>query len=162
VLGFERTRKTFWTRGRKHTVDFIHFHRSGSSYGAPHSASVDIRVHVGIRVLNDNTEAPALNGPFSDVGRLRAGRYHLRFNAKSWSTFDRCVDDLERFVREEGEPWLKRFSAETTLLSATDSPLGEAEREFLRASIAGGVVNEHVDLSHKLLGIKHVQSQHAG
>ncbi len=52
-----------------------------------------------------------VSGPFSDVGRIRAGRYHLRFNAKSGDTYDRCLDDLVRFVKEHGEPWFARFSS---------------------------------------------------
>ena len=72
-LGFRRTRKMFWIRRHPHTVDFIHFHRSGSSYGKPINYSVRIRVHFGIRVLNDDSQGAALNGPFSDPGRLRTG-----------------------------------------------------------------------------------------
>src|SRR5262245_56687424 len=44
-LGFRRTLKMFWTRRHPTTVDFIHFHRHGSTYGAPRTASVHIRVH---------------------------------------------------------------------------------------------------------------------
>src|SRR5688572_22230936 len=104
LLGFSRTKKLFWIRRQPFTVDFIHFHRGGSSYGAPINFSVDIRVHFGIRVLNDCFPAAALNGPFSDPTRLRSGRYHLRFNAKSGDTYERCIHDLERFVIEQGEP----------------------------------------------------------
>lgn len=53
-LGFQRSLKMFWIRRLPLTVDFIHFHRSGGGYSAPQSASVDIRVHFGIRVLNDD------------------------------------------------------------------------------------------------------------
>lgn len=52
-LGFRRTLKMFWTRRHPLSVDFIHFHRHGSTYGAPLTASIGIRVHFGIRVLND-------------------------------------------------------------------------------------------------------------
>ncbi|MDQ0036720.1 hypothetical protein J2W30_004495 [Variovorax boronicumulans] len=78
-LGFAGTKKMFWTRRRPHTVEFVHFHRSGSSYPAI-SATVEIQVHFGIRVLNDTFAAAALNGPFSDPDKLREGRYHLHFN----------------------------------------------------------------------------------
>jgi hypothetical protein len=66
--GFARSKKTFWTRHTELTADFIHFHRNGISYGPATSASVSIRVHLGIRVLNDCFEATALNGPYSDPG----------------------------------------------------------------------------------------------
>jgi hypothetical protein len=122
-LGFMRTKKMFWTRRRDLTVDVIHFHRHGSSYGAPRNFKVDIRVHFSIRVLNDSFEGVALNGPFSDPGHIHEGRYHLSFNAKSGLMYERCVDDLLRFVSEIGEPWFKRFSEASVLLNSKDSPL---------------------------------------
>src|SRR5688500_5506426 len=115
-LGFRRTLKMFWTRRHPFTVDFIHFHRRGSTYGAARTASVDIRVHFGIRILNDDFIAAAPNGPYSDDGTIRTGRYHLRFNAETGSTYDRCVDDLARFVVEQGEPWFQRWRSVEALL----------------------------------------------
>jgi hypothetical protein len=152
-VGFQRTLKMFWTRRHPFTVDFIHFHRSGSTYGAPWTASVDIRVHFGIRVLNDDFGVAALNGPHSDSSTLRAGRYHLRFNAETGSTYDRCVDDLARFVVEQGEPWFQRWSSVHSLLQP-ESPLRPQEREFLRAARDGQVSGDHVAASLKILGIK--------
>lgn len=152
-LGFRRTLKMFWTRRHPLTVDFIHFHRSGSTYGAPRTASVDIRVHFGVRVLNDDFIAAALNGPHSDAGTLRAGRYHLRFNAETGSTYDRCVDDLARFVVEQGEPWFRRWSSADALLQS-DSPLRLLDREFLRDARDGQASAERVAASLKILGIK--------
>jgi len=152
-LGFQRTLKMFWTRRHPLTVDLIHFHRHGSTYGAPRTASVGIRIHFGIRVLNDDFIAAALNGPQSDAGTLRAGRYHLRFNAETGSTFDRCVDDLARFVVEQGEPWFQRWSSIDALLQS-DSPLRPPEREFLRSAEKGQESAERVAVSLKILGIK--------
>jgi hypothetical protein len=153
-LGFDRTKKMFWTRRHPLTVDFIHFHRHGSTYGAPRNFSVDIRVHFGIRVLNDAFPGPALNGPYSDVTRLRAGRYHLRFNAKSGDTYDRCIDDLARFVVEQGEPWFRQFHVADALLRLPDSPLKPTERQLLADAIAGNTNPENEANSLKLLGIK--------
>jgi hypothetical protein len=153
-LGFTRTKKMFWTRKQPFTVDFIHFHRSGSSYGAPINFSVDIRVHFGVRVLNDSFPAAALNGPFSDPNRLRSGRYHLRFNAKSGDTYDRCIDDLERFVAEQGEPWFLRFHSTDNLLEKADSPLKAPDKQLLAEAIAGKTNRENEANSYKLLGIK--------
>jgi hypothetical protein len=146
-LGFSRTLKMFWTRRHPLTVDFIHFHRSGSTYGAPRTASVDIRV------LNDDFVAAALNGPHSDAGTLRAGQYHLRFNAETGSTYDRCVDDLARFVIEQGEPWFQRWRSVEALLQS-DSPLRAQDREFLRAAQAGEASAERIAASLKILGFK--------
>ena len=61
-IGFLRTKKMFWTRVHPHTVDVVHLHRDGSTYGAPNNANVSIRVHFAIRVLNDPFESVALNG----------------------------------------------------------------------------------------------------
>ena len=152
-LGFRRTLKMFWTRRHPLTVDFIHFHRRGSTYGTPRTASVDIRVHFGIRVLNDDFIAAALNGPHSDAGTLRAGRYHLRFNAETGSAYDRCIDDLARFIVEQGEPWFQRWSSVEALL-LPDSPLKPQDRESLRAARDGQVSAERVAASLKILGIK--------
>lgn len=158
-LGFRRTRSKWWTRRHEHTVDFIYFFRGGSSYGAPINASVDIRVHFGIRVLNDPYVPTALNGPFSDAGGLRSGRYHLRFNARSGSMFERCTDDLVRFVVEQGEPWFQRFRTAEALLRLPDSPLKPRERESLRAAQEGRIDVGNVAASLKDLGIKEAQSR---
>ncbi len=152
--GFSRTLKMFWTRRRPLTLDFIHFHRHGSTYGAPRTASVQIRVHFGIRVLADDFVAAALNGPYSDPSILRSGLYHLRFNAETGSTFDRCVKDLERFVVEYGEPWFKKFHSIDALLQLPDSPLKPHERKLLLAAKNGEANASHVAASLKIFGIK--------
>jgi hypothetical protein len=154
IFGFARTKKMFWTRQHPHTVDFIHFHRSGSSYGAPRNFSVDIRVHFGIRVLNDTFEAAALNGPFSDPTLTRAGNYHLRFNAKSGSTYDRCIDDLVRFVVEQGEPWFDRFRDTMVLTDARTTPLRPDSIEALTAALRGDSEPANIAKSRNILGIK--------
>ena len=109
-FGFKRTKKMLWTRGRQHTADFITLFRQGSSYGRPRNYSVSLDVGFGIRVLNDVLESLSPNGPRYDVSeRLRAAHYHFRFNARTGSTYDRCIDDLERYVDQYGEPWFTRF-----------------------------------------------------
>lgn len=155
-LGFQRTLKMFWTRRHPLTVDFIHFHRSGSTYGAPHTASVNIRVHFGIRVLNDDFVAAALNGPHSDAGIISGGRYHLRFNAETGSTFERCVDDLGRFVVEQGEPWFQKFRSVEALSKLSDSPLRPEVKESLLAAHNGQSSPPRIAASLKLLGIKEI------
>lgn len=152
--GFARTKKMFWTRRHPFTVDFIHFHRSGSSYGKPRNYSVDIHVHFAIRVLNDTFEAAAANGSCSDPDRLRAGRYHLRFNAQTGSTYDRCIDDLIRFVLEQCEPWFLRFRQPEALLSLADSPLRQPEKDRLREAIDGHTDPAAEAKSLNLLGVK--------
>ncbi|MCQ9377670.1 hypothetical protein [Methyloversatilis sp. XJ19-49] len=151
---FARTKKMFWTRVNQHTIDFVHFHRSGSSYGAPSSASVAIRVHFGIRVLNDTFPAQALNGPCSDSPTTSAGRYHLRFNASTGSTSERCIEDLHRLFMEIGLPWFERFSDPTALLELADSPLQPYAKKLLQDAVRENPVAEHVAASLKLFGVK--------
>jgi hypothetical protein len=163
-VGFARGKKMFWIRPKIHTADFIHFHRGGSTYGAPRNASVDIRVHFGIRVMNDPFQALALNGPYSDPEKIPAGRYHLRFNASTGSTYDRCVEDLVRFLVELGEPWFQQFNDTECLLRRIDSPLDTRARNALREAVAGHAKSENLVESRKLLGINdrnHVLSKSA-
>jgi hypothetical protein len=155
TLGFARTKKMFWTRRREYTVDVIHFHRHGSSYGPPTNYKVDFRVHFAIRVLADSAEFVVLNGPCSDPDRLREGRFHLSFNASSGHMYDRCVEDLARFVTVVGEPWFSRFANLDALQKAPESPLQISEKEALASSIAKPSAAEIVSQSLELLGIKH-------
>ena len=151
--GFQRTRKMFWTRRHRHSVDFIYFFRSGSSYGASYNYDVSIEVHFGIRVLNDDLDGPHLNGPNSDPTLTRKGQYHLRFNAKSGSMYERCVEDLVRFVVEQGEPWFREYETEKNLLKE-DSPLRPEAKQLLQAAMDGKANPENEALSLKSLGIK--------
>jgi hypothetical protein len=153
-LGFRRTLKMLWTRRHSLTVDFIHFHRRGSTYGAPINFSVAIRVHFGIRALNDDFPALALNGPSSDDARIHAGRYHLSFNAQTGSTYDRCLDDLVRLITEQGEPWFREFHSAEDLLQKPDSPLRAADKQLLAAAASGNMNAMNLAASLKLLGIK--------
>jgi hypothetical protein len=101
--------------------------------------SVAIRVHFGIRVLNDDFPALALNGPSSDYALIRAGRYHLRFNAQSGSTYDRCLDDLVRLASEQGEPWFREFHSAEDILQKPHSPLRVADKQLLAAAASGNM-----------------------
>jgi hypothetical protein len=144
-----------WTRPNSLTVDFVHLHRCGSSYGGPISAIVDLRVHLGIRVFNDTFETLAFNGPSSDPGRLAdERRYHLSFHARSFSMFDRCVGDIVRFIEEQGEPWFRKFRSVENLLEQPDTPLRPEEQERLRAAQRGEASADCIAASYKLLGIK--------
>jgi hypothetical protein len=153
-LGFLRTKKMLWTRRRPLTVDFIHFYRSGSSYGAPISVTVDIDVSFGIRVLNDTSHIAILSGPRNDPTLTRKGRYHHRFSARSGHMCDRCVHDLVRFVEEEGEPWFQRFANIDKLLNPVDSPLKPEARELLNLARIGKGNPDNEAAVLKNLGIK--------
>ena len=154
ATGFKRTQKHLWTRRHLFTADFIHFQRSGSSYGAPINAGIEICVHFGIRILNDGIGRPGLSGPYSDISSIRRGRYHLRFNAKSGHMYDRCIDDLVRFVNDEGLPWFRKYEHEKSILDQPDTPLRPETQEALRAAINGEGDQDKIAASLKLLGIK--------
>lgn len=155
-LGFARTKSSFWTRpcGHELALDFIHIYRHGSSHGSPISGVVDIRVHFGIRVLNDSFPAEALKGPQSDPGTLRAGRYHLSFNAESDHSFERCLSDLVRLVQEVGEPWFGKFADPEALLTDSESPLAETVRKSLREAIASQADPDRIAATRELFGLK--------
>lgn len=153
-FGFERTRKTFWTRSHAFTVDFLHLHRGGISYGAPINASVDVRIDMGIRVLNDDFDAAALNGPSSDDFIDHRPRYHVRFNARSFSQYDRSLVDATRLVEEQALLWFAAFSTPEALLERADSPLPTETRERLRIALSTGGDPATVAASRKLLGIR--------
>jgi len=68
--------------------------------------------------------------------------------------YERCVDDLVRFVSELGEAWFKRFSELDALLNAKDSPLKDMQRELLVAASSGKIDPANEAVSFKLLGIK--------
>jgi hypothetical protein len=154
-LGFKRTKRMLWARRHHYTADFVTLFRDGSSYGRPINYSVSFTVSFGIRVLNDVFEALSSNGPQYDYSdRLRAAHYHFRFNAQTGSTYDRCIDDLVRYVVHEGEPWFIRFRDTEALLNSVDSPLREPEKARLHQAMDDKVDSAAVSQSLKLLGIK--------
>lgn len=111
-LGFVRTnsRSREWILQRQTHTWSIYFHRSGSTYGAPRNNSIDIRVHFSVRQIDGSSEhRDQLTS--SSLRDDRGYAYHLRFNALSWSTYDRCLDDLLRVTNEHGVPWFERHGA---------------------------------------------------
>lgn len=103
--GFSKHRTRFWIRATDGRVDVIHFHRYGISYGTPLNNSVSIRVHFASHP-NELSDPIYLNGPSSDALRDSSGAaYHLAFDALSWDTYDRCLEDLVRVTLEHGFPW---------------------------------------------------------
>lgn len=153
-LGFRRTKRMLWVRPHLHAADFVTLFRSGSSYGRPLNYSVSLDVGFGIRVLNDDSDVLIPNGPRFDFSeRLRAERYHFRFNAQTRDTYDRCLDDLIRYVENEGEPFFSRFGDSSALLTAADSPLRPEEKVGLQSALSGQVDANAVALSLKLLGL---------
>lgn len=153
-LGYARTRSKFWTRRYEHHLEFIHLFRSGSSYGAPYNASISLRVHLGIAVLDDEREPTWLNGPnSSDLALFHADRFHLRFNAASGSTYERCLEDLLRFATTRAEPWFSTWREPTALLDEERSPLDGEARAALARALRGEASSERTALTLKRFGV---------
>lgn len=103
--GFSRYRTRFWIHSADGWVDLIHFHRYGVSYGAPLNSSLSIRVHFASHP-NEIPDPIHLNGPSShELIDSSGGTYHLEFDALSWDTYDRCLEDLVRVTLDHGLPW---------------------------------------------------------
>lgn len=111
-LGFRRTnsRSRSWEQRTDQSVRVIYFHRGGSTYGAPINHSVDIRVHFSLNLL-DRTPAGRDQLDSDRVRDSRGYAYHLRFNAETWSMYERCLEDLLRVTREHGLPWFEQNGA---------------------------------------------------
>jgi hypothetical protein len=142
--GFARGKPTFWVRPRDHVLEFIHLHlyRSDSAF----------RVHLGIRVLNDEFDTTALNGPDShSFWAKNRPVYDLDFSEEQ-SSIDHCANEIARFCSEVGEPWFYRLASPEDLL-ALSSPLREAERALLKQSLEGNSNAGRVQHSRLLLGV---------
>jgi hypothetical protein len=116
-LGFQRTKTSFWTRINGPTVQLIHLHLF--------SFTSAYRVHLGIRILNDDFDAVALNGLSSQDGWFKPkDRYLFEFNESDLS-IDQCVKSLSRFCEEIAEPWFSQFSDPINLILNAKSPLNK-------------------------------------
>jgi hypothetical protein len=110
-FGFKRknSRSRSWVRHSEEFVEEVCFYRHGSSRGGPpYSNSVDI----GVEFLVKTPEGTVKE--FLRDHLLRDSRgycYHTRFNALTWSTYDKCVDDLMRLMNDHGFPWFKTHGA---------------------------------------------------
>jgi hypothetical protein len=150
--GFRKTRRRLWTRVNAWAAESIHFHRSGCSYGAQINASVDIRVMLGVHVLNAPTPGPSIV-IFSDPIRRQNGyAYHHRFNAETWNTYARCVDELALFMTEVAEPWFAEWREPQDLMGHPELPT--STRKLLAEAVAGHANPESVVASLKALGVK--------
>lgn len=139
-FGFVHAKKMLWVRVGNASVHFIHLHRDGSTYGAPAGGSLAFRLHLGARMPDDVSPALHLNGPVSNDAAYLSARYHLRFNAKTLSMYDRTLDDAVRFVREVGSPWFSR-SGDAEAGASLAAFSAESRKLLGLASTAGVVVD---------------------
>ena len=143
--GYSRTKTTFWTVPHSHFIQFIHLHLF--------SFMPAFGVHLGIRVLNDDFPASALNGLHSQDGwGVGARRYEFRFNDSNDSV-SRCATELAAFVDDVARPWFDQFHDENALLNDPQSPLKPAQKRALELSIRNDAEQSRVDRSKELLGV---------
>jgi hypothetical protein len=152
-LGFSKTKRRFWARENEHTVDSIYFHRGGSSYGgAPRSASISIRVMLGIHVLNHPSPGATVGLMSDNIRKPDGSAYHDRFNSETGSAYDLCLDDLTLFVTQFAEPWFAKWQEPEALLDYPDLPA--RTRPLLEQAVQGQVNPDYVAFSLKRCGIK--------
>ncbi|WP_207079464.1 hypothetical protein [Novosphingobium sp. KA1] len=107
AYGFTQTKKCLWLRQHGKYAETIYFHRNGSSYGKPRTPSVDLRIMLGLSAPDDASIGPV--SLISDHTRRPNGyAYHHRFNAQTWSTYERCLEELLLFVDEIAVPWFRK------------------------------------------------------
>jgi hypothetical protein len=151
-FGFRKTGRRLWTRVNEWSIESINFHRGGSSYGAPINASMGIRVMLGVHVLNDPAAGGGIGVRSDNVRRQNGYAYHHRFNAETWSTYDRCVDELVLFVTEFAEHWFAEWKEPRKLMVHPE--LRPSTRKLLDEAIAGHANPESVAASLRELGVK--------
>jgi len=152
LRGFLHTKNRTWVRLNDTCAEIIYFHRRGSTYGAPRTASVDIRVMLSIRVLNARVAGGTI-GIISDHARRKTGyAYHHRFNAETGSTYDRCLEELGLYMAEIAEPWFAEWRDPQKLL--THPELGADARAGLKSAISNNSNPETVAASLKAIGVK--------
>jgi hypothetical protein len=150
--GFVRTKPRAWVRLNPLCADVVYFHRHGSTYGAPINASVSIRVMLSIRVLNHPAPGSGIMIISDHARRPNGYGYHHRFNAETWSTYDRCLDELGLFMTEIAEPWFAEWGEPEKLL--THPELTDSAREALEEALSGGASPDNVAMSLHALGVK--------
>jgi hypothetical protein len=140
ALGFDRRKPAFWVQPQPHRLNFFHIHlfRFGPQ----------LRVHCGIRVLNDPFEAEALNGIDSDSSR----GYDLSFTDDAGAV-DRCAGAIVRFCTEKGIPWFETWSDPSALLRRAESPLLPDQRKALSDALQGRETPETVQASRRLFNV---------
>ena len=147
-LGFTRTKSTFFVREAPLVIEFIHVHKFSFGPG--------FRIHTGLRVLADSFDAPALNGPDSDVYRFpdspNGKRYELSYSNDD-ASIERCAEHAAAWCSDVAEPWFARWRSHDDLLDNVDSPLSDAAKVALSQSIAGVSSLDAAIRSRELFGL---------
>ena len=81
--------------------------RGGATYGAPHSPSISLQLDLTSVRLSDGKRVDLGRHATQLLRRPTGYCYHHRFNAKTGSTYERCLQELGLFVSEVAEPWFR-------------------------------------------------------
>jgi hypothetical protein len=138
--GYTRGKPTFWSRPNKYVVEFIHLHL--------YSFAPTFRVHCGVRVLNSDFQAVALNGLHSDEQRPRLA---IEFSATP-DSLDDCVANISQYCTTTCEAWFNDFKTVESLLGA-GSPLSREDREALKGALTGHPNPSLIQHARELLGV---------
>lgn len=145
--GFNRAKSTFFVRRQQWVIEFIHLHK--------YSFAPSFRVHLGIRVLNDEFSARALNGPDSHAyacePSLNGTQYELSFGPDQ-ASIENCAAEIDQWCFEVGVPWFNQFHDPLALLTNAASPLSEHEKARLCLAMDGKSDPDVVRASGLLFG----------
>ena len=140
ILGFNRTKPTFWTREIEHLVHFIHIHKF--SFG-PY-----FRIHTCVRVLNSPLNGIALFGP-SEQELVDDSRFTF---SESLDSVENCAKSMADFISNYSEKWYRDLHKPSILLGAS-SVLNEQDKASLQKALDGQAIDSNIERSRLLLKI---------
>lgn len=135
--GFRQTKPTFLIRPGDIATGFFHFHKF--TFGPC------FRIHLGVRVMNGTFDALALNGPIHE----HAGQY-----SEQDKDIKQCIRNMVAYCREQGLPWLQRWSDPRALLKSHGSPLSPEDQRAVSNALAGRFNADAIALSESLLALR--------
>lgn len=107
-IGFTRGNGRKWERDLDGFKETLWLSRSGATYGAPNSPSIDLLIDLASVRASDGKRADLGRQTTKLIRRNTGYCYHHRFNAETNSTYDRCVEELGLFIVEVAEPWFEQ------------------------------------------------------
>ena len=107
-IGFTRGNGRKWERDVDGFKETLWLSRSGATYGAPYSPSINLEIDLVSVRTSDGKRAALSRHATKRIRRNTGYCYHHRFNAETNSTYDRCIEELGLFIVEVAEPWFEQ------------------------------------------------------
>lgn len=143
-IGFHRKGKSSWFARETETVfQFIHIHK--------YSFACHFRLHLGIRIPDDNYDSLHLKGPSTCAtdGNFRISPYqNVRTHEVAIAD---CARELFNYVNRDGEDWFQLQTVE--MLLKPNSCLDDGARDALRTALAENAAEKNITRSRELLGL---------